>query len=412
MEVIDDVHPPQGGSRSRSRSRSKSNSLPRSRLRIVEFFAGMGGMRSAADVSGLSFEVVAAYEISEICAKAYQHNFGSDEWFVKTIDSLSAEDLDKLEADVWLMSPPCQPFTRSGRQKDTEDNRTMALLNLVKVLGEMKRRPRFLLLENVIGFEQSGSRSQLISALAGLGWVCAEFALHPEDFGLPNRRPRYYGLFREHHPQSEVADRWCKWTPAKELADAQSGNKGAAPALQGVPWKASLPAPLGDFLQSPADLEAEEKLLGESLEIPQKVMEKRLERDSRCDVHIRSDHSSGCFTKVNGRLPRGHSPLVVIDEAETGPLEERQRVSADGRDPIIDHVWQPGVRLRYISPVEQLRLMGYPAAYSFPPDLTFKDIASLVGNSLNVKVVAWLLRVLLGGEGLIEAPEMLGERRH
>merc|ERR1719336_2204634 len=115
-------------------------------------------------------------------------------------------------------------------------------------------------------------------------------------------------------------------------------------------------------------------------------MQLRADGNMRCDLHLRSDRTSACLTKVNGRLPRGFSPLVVVDEAEAGPLEQQPKISAQGEGPgaATDHVWRPGVRVRYLSPVEQLRLMGFPESYSFPKGLGFKEISSLMGNSLNV----------------------------
>ncbi|CAE7946037.1 TRDMT1, partial [Symbiodinium sp. KB8] len=148
----------------------------------------------------MSRAVVAAtcqLEINELLVqKAYCHNFGSKDWRKKTIECLRHQDLDALAADVWLMSPPCQPFTRSGKRKDHEDDRSRGLLHLVSLLPEMHHPPHRILLENVIGFERSECRRRLVQALATLGWELTEFALDAEDFGLPNRRPRYYGLFR------------------------------------------------------------------------------------------------------------------------------------------------------------------------------------------------------------------------
>ncbi|CAJ1360492.1 unnamed protein product [Effrenium voratum] len=85
-------------------------------LRVLELFAGIGGMRCALERSQLQARVVAAIDVSELCEKAYCHNFGKDDWKKKTIECLRPQDLDALEADLWLMSPPCQPFTRSGKR--------------------------------------------------------------------------------------------------------------------------------------------------------------------------------------------------------------------------------------------------------------------------------------------------------
>lgn len=73
-------------------------------------------------------------------------------------ESLSNTELDLLDADLWTMSPPCQPFTRSfkyyflflylvilvsvkvslcfrqGKQKDLDDNRTNSFIHLLNVL--------------------------------------------------------------------------------------------------------------------------------------------------------------------------------------------------------------------------------------------------------------------------------------
>ena len=55
-----------------------------------------------------------------------------------------------LQADLWMMSPPCQPFTCIGLQRDAADPRSNSLLHLVKLLSdELARPPRALFVENV-----------------------------------------------------------------------------------------------------------------------------------------------------------------------------------------------------------------------------------------------------------------------
>eukprot|EP00931_Biecheleriopsis_adriatica_P048121 TRINITY_DN27795_c0_g1_i1.p1 TRINITY_DN27795_c0_g1~~TRINITY_DN27795_c0_g1_i1.p1 ORF type:complete len:450 (-),score=62.25 TRINITY_DN27795_c0_g1_i1:19-1236(-) len=346
-------------------------------------------MRAAAQVSQLHVQIVAAYEVSELCKQAYCHNYGGEEWKVKTIERLQLQELQALDADVWLMSPPCQPFTRSGRRKDHEDDRSRALLHLIEMLKQMRNPPRRILLENVIGFERSECRRKLLEVLAARDWEVAEFALDPEDFGLPNRRPRYYGLFRP-KPASSACGSVC-WVHA---ADALLVEE---PQLQGWSGPCAVVPPLGEFLQDSDALQQEEKRLGCLLEVDQEVMLTRLRKDKRYDIHLRADRTSACLTKANGKLPYGHSPLVVLDESLMAPLEQRPKLSLQGQGPgaATDHVWQEGVRVRYLSPSEQLRLMGYPESYSLPPSLGFKDCCSLIGNSLNVCVVASLLPILI-----------------
>eukprot|EP00439_Symbiodinium_sp_Y106_P040329 s931_g4.t4 len=284
-------------------------------------------------------------------------------------ECLRHQDLDALAADVWLMSPPCQPFTRSGKRKDHEDDR-------------MHHPPRRILLENVIGFERSECRRRLVQALATLGWELTEFALDAEDFGLPNRRPRYYGLFR---------------SPIRLGGFPAWGSEDEEPVLCGKPWPLQWPVPLGHFLQDAKGLAKEESSMACSLEVDPEVMRTRQRKDQRYDIHLRTDTTSACLTKANGRLPYGHSPLALVNEEDASTLEQRPKLSNQGYGPgaATDHVWREGVQVRYLSPVEQLRLMGFPEDYAFPPSLSFKDRCSLIGNSLNVKIVGNLLPLLL-----------------
>eukprot|EP00434_Breviolum_minutum_P013047 symbB.v1.2.011495.t1/scaffold772.1/size165093/2 len=376
-------------------------------LRVLELFAGIGGMRCALKLAELPYQVqiVAAFDVSELCEKAYRHNFGGDEWKKKTIECLKAQDLDALTADLWVMSPPCQPFTRAGKRKDHEDDRSRGLLHLISLLPLMQNPPRAILLENVVGFERSECRQRLLNALST--WEMAEFAIDPEDLGLPNRRPRYYGLFRrEFFPvATPVAGKTagCFWQPV----DAEVEE----PLLQGCAGHPEDVVPLGNFLQDVAALSLEEEVLGGSIEVPQEIMRTRQQKDQRYDIHQRSDRTSACLTKANGRLPFGHSPLVLQNEEEDKSLEQRPKLSSQGygAGAATDHLWREGLRVRYLSPAEQLRLMGFPESYSFPSSLKFKDICALVGNSLNCRVVASLLPYLFANS--TECPEVEGCRR-
>lgn len=49
-----------------------------------------------------------------------------------------------------VMSPPCQPFTRQGLQKDIGDARTEPLLNVIKMIPDLVRLD-YALVENVKG---------------------------------------------------------------------------------------------------------------------------------------------------------------------------------------------------------------------------------------------------------------------
>ena len=54
--------------------------------------------------------------------------------YIHTFQSLSAAELDDLDIDMILMSPPCQPFTRVGLKKGLEDARSSSFVSLLKAL--------------------------------------------------------------------------------------------------------------------------------------------------------------------------------------------------------------------------------------------------------------------------------------
>ena len=145
-------------------------------VRVLEFFSGIGGWRCALekfseqqklnrkqncrnyrrnddkeggdDDEEIVFSVEQAFDINTSANDVYEHNFHSRP-SPKCINSLSRKALEKYEAELWCMSPPCQPFTRSNTssKRDLNDQRTNALLHLVQLLQEMHFPPKYLMLE-------------------------------------------------------------------------------------------------------------------------------------------------------------------------------------------------------------------------------------------------------------------------
>ena len=50
------------------------------------------------------------------------------------LEGVSAATLDGLGAQLWMLAPPCQPFTRRGLQQDTADGRAASFLKLLSLL--------------------------------------------------------------------------------------------------------------------------------------------------------------------------------------------------------------------------------------------------------------------------------------
>ncbi|CDJ42499.1 hypothetical protein ETH_00000180 [Eimeria tenella] len=146
-----------------------------------------------------------------------------------------------LRGPLWLLAPPCQPFARRGLKADCGDLRCSSLLQLLQVLQQLpaEAAPRFLLLENVAGFERSNACELLLQTLIDkLNYETVFLLLlNPIHFGLPNCRSRCFLLARRAHPSDGQYARWLRdaapYTAAAAPAAAAAAPGAAAAAAAG-----------------------------------------------------------------------------------------------------------------------------------------------------------------------------------
>ena len=108
-------------------------------LRVLELYCGIGGCAAALASADTAAEVVAAIDVNHLAVEIYRHNFPHPA-AVRTLESLTAGELAAFGADLWWLSPPCQPFTRRGLGRDLADPRTASLLALIDRIGELPPR--------------------------------------------------------------------------------------------------------------------------------------------------------------------------------------------------------------------------------------------------------------------------------
>ncbi len=156
-------------------------------LRVLELYCGIGGCSAAL---GSAAGVSTALDVNRLALGVYRHNFPHPT-VAGVVESVPVERLRRWDADLWWMSPPCQPFTRRGRRRDVDDPRARTFLAMLERLAEV--RPRYLGLENVCEFRGSRAHARLLEVLAGAGYgAVRERCLCPTQLGVPNRRRRYY----------------------------------------------------------------------------------------------------------------------------------------------------------------------------------------------------------------------------
>lgn len=281
------------------------------------------------------------------------------------------EELEKYNANAWLLSPPCQPHTRQGMKKDCADNRSDGLMHIIELLQKINKKPEFLLLENVEGFERSQSRELLMNALKQKGYHSLEFILSPNQFQIPNQRDRYFLIarltpFPEIPPSTPRIGDCLRVIPGNkncvnivyQNGTAEMGTKESQELWNSLNSQCKC---IREFLDN-------EITLGQDL-TPHLLKKQVLQKSGKTlDIVTPDDKYSCCFTKAYRKYHTGTgSVLQTVQPYQEPPVS---------RD--IDNLLS--LHLRYFTGSEMKRLHGFPDSFTFPDDMTENQRAKLVGN--------------------------------
>ena len=386
-------------------------------LRVMEFYAGVGGFHWALNMSGINAEIVASIDINTNTNSVYAHNFPTTPHVNRNICGMTAKEMDGYRPDVFVLSPPCQPFTRQGLRRDNQDHRTDSFFHLMTIFSEMKCSPSYLLMENVQGFESSQTREHFVGILLRSGYHVQEFLLSPSQFGIPNSRLRYY-LLAKRKPLQFITgvgskcnaddDSGTKPVPSGPCRDVQrllgfvprsdqtALLEDSGGAKMSTDSSNSLPSASGSeifsYLQTLSDDELSSYL------VPDKVLQKYA---IAMDIVRPSSNHSCCFTKAYGNYALGTGSVLqhtLESEDLAKAFEEYSKLQSEGK--MEDSVeCLKKLNLRYFTPKEVANLMCFPSEFNFPPSLSTNQCYKVMGNSLNVLVVASLMGYLFCNNG-------------
>jgi tRNA (cytosine38-C5)-methyltransferase len=325
----------------------------------LEFFSGIGGLHYGLQHACPDAKVVASFDTNTIANKVYAHNFGLEPT-VKGIERLDTGFLDKFQANCWLLSPPCQPYTAGGNRLDHEDNRAQGLLNLIKLLPHLKCIPDYIFVENVPNFELSESRRMLVETLYELDFEMDEFLVSPIVLGVPNNRRRYYLAAKRGKKMSEIPS-------LNDIHTDFSRFSGQEP-MDLTPLHAYLEnlTNFDEYLVKPDDI--------------------RKRTNFKFDVVHPSSSMCSTFTKAYGSHHFFGSGSFLQTDCLDTPFDA------------IDNELLISVKPRFFTPTEIARLHYFPiddGNFSFPKGVTVKQQWKLLGNSLNCLVVGTILKRLL-----------------
>ncbi|NXU58862.1 TRDMT methyltransferase, partial [Turnix velox] len=366
--------------------------------------------------SCISAEVVAAVDVNTLANEVYKHNFPGTPLWSKTIEGITLKEFDRLSFDMILMSPPCQPFTRIGLQGDVSDPRTKSFLYILEILPRLQKLPKYLLLENVKGFELSSARNELLQTLETCGFKYQEFLLSPTCLGIPNSRLRYFLIARLHQEpfsfQVPGQVNIFKDKVAAKVDEAVSSSEGKnLDTNTGSDCTSKRHLPKGSFLFKLETVEEIERKQGQDNDFSIQMLKNFLEEENEelsqyfvppksllryaflLDIVKPTCRRSTCFTKGYGHYIEGTGSVLqtAVDVQLESVFKHIEELMEEEKLMKLSTL-----KLRYFTPREIANLHGFPLEFGFPDKVTTKQRYRLLGNSLNVHVVAKLISLLLG----------------
>ncbi|MBT0728541.1 DNA cytosine methyltransferase [Rosenbergiella australiborealis] len=159
-------------------------------IRIIDLFAGIGGIRLGFEQAFSGVECVFTSEIDKFAIQTYKANFG-DENINGDITLISEKDVP--DHDILLAGFPCQPFSQAGLKKGFSDTRGTLFFDIERILIE--KRPKAFLLENVKqlkGHEKGQTLQIILEHLKKAGYKVYFDVLKARDFGVPQNRERIF----------------------------------------------------------------------------------------------------------------------------------------------------------------------------------------------------------------------------
>ncbi|EZG66764.1 DNA (cytosine-5-)-methyltransferase [Gregarina niphandrodes] len=359
-------------------------------LRVVSLFAGIGGLTCALDELGLRTELVCMLDISRECRMAWLEAKGrgcmpgelkalESKYMVKDIMTVDFGGIG--DADIWLISPPCQPFTKGGKELHEEDARAQPFLRVIEVLQD--KQPPFVFIENVPGFGASDSYTRFRKAMEA-NYDLFEYYQSPTDIGIPYERSRFYCVARRR--DLGKADR----TGANQTGTNQTGTNQTGTNQTGTVQTRT------GRKHKPLSAYVDRNVQDEKYFIPPSKLAKM--ENFKFDLvdldFLESRGPVGTFTGGYGEYLGKTGPVMRMGpmSGKEGAGDRFQTVNAQ-----VD-------RVRRFTPNEILALHGFPKEWYFDADSPFslRLQYKLVGNSVSVDVIADILRPFLVTEKMDE----------
>jgi DNA (cytosine-5)-methyltransferase 1 len=193
----------------------------RTKLRFIDLFAGIGGIRIGLERTGA--KCVFSSEWDRDAATAYEAYFGDR----PAGDITKIKNSEIPDHDILAGGFPCQAFSIIGGMKGFRDTRGTLFFEIERILRA--KRPRAFLLENVrnlVSHDRGETFKVILEHLRKLGYHVHWRILNALNYNLPQKRERVIIVgFLQNHPFEWPCPQLLRKTLAEVLEPDQTVDK-------------------------------------------------------------------------------------------------------------------------------------------------------------------------------------------
>lgn len=191
----------------------------KSKIKVVELFAGVGGFRLGLEgwegksaSSGYEKKITSSFEVvwsnqwepstkAQHASQVYENRFGKARHSNQDISLVEVSEIP--DHDLLVGGFPCQDYSVATTLKNSKGligKKGVLWWSIHKILSEKKKKPSYLLLENVDRLLNSpaGQRGRdfaiILQSLNELGYSVEWRVINAADYGMPQRRRRTFIL--------------------------------------------------------------------------------------------------------------------------------------------------------------------------------------------------------------------------
>ena len=157
---------------------------------LIELFSGIGGFALGLEQSGFKIMNHKFSEIDKHAIANYKYNFKNSE-YVGPVQDVRGKRTKR--PSVVTFGSPCQDFSLAGKQLGMEGQRSVLILEAIRIIRESK--PSVFIWENVKGAFSSNDGADfwaILNAFTNIGGYRLEWQLLNTSWVLPQNRERVY----------------------------------------------------------------------------------------------------------------------------------------------------------------------------------------------------------------------------